>query len=70
MFVLIPIVPATVDLIEQLNDGVRPEIEDGETFYVWRGDDKESKIVTRNEVLTSDEYPEWMAVTQIFYRGD
>jgi hypothetical protein len=64
---IIPIVPATLDIIEVLNDGVRPEVEQEETFFVYNGKDEPSEIVTFDKL--DETAPEWMTQVKIMYRG-
>lgn len=63
---VIPITPATLDIIEVLNDGVRPALETKETFFVYRGADAHSNIITISEL---NELPEYMTLVKIFYIG-
>ncbi len=64
---IIPIFPSTLDLIEKLNNGVRPELEDDkQTFYVYRGEDTPASIISEEE-LDSDEYPEFMTAVKVLY---
>lgn len=66
---IIPILPATIDIITKLNDGVRPELKGVDTyFYVYRGEGEPSSIITLAE-LDSDAYPEWMAQVSLYYVG-
>jgi len=68
MMHIIPITPATLDILEKMNDGVRPELEiHEETFYVYRGEAETAKIITRSELEQSPEYPEFMTTTEILY---
>lgn len=69
MFNIIPITPATIEIITKLNDGVEPVLESMETFFVYRGENEPSAIIDREELMTSDEYPKWMTVVEIYYRG-
>jgi len=70
MMNIIPITPATLDLIQKLNDGVRPNLEDdSNAYYVYRGESEPASIISQEE-LDSDEYPEYMAVISITYIGD
>lgn len=41
----IPITFETLDIIEALNDGVRPKIEDEDTYFIFRGMDAPNSIV-------------------------
>jgi len=52
---IIPITPATLDIIEVLNGGVRPELESEETFFMYKG---------QNEPMSE----EWFTVVKIMYR--
>jgi hypothetical protein len=47
----IPILPETLDLITILNMGVRPQIEDVPTLYIWDGDDHEAVIVGQDRFM-------------------
>lgn len=69
MMNIIPVAPSTLDLIQTLNDGVRPTLEDEPTFFVFRGQDGPSSIITKEE-LDGDEYPEYFAMIEIAYIGD
>jgi hypothetical protein len=46
MYYVIPITEATVDLIADLNGGVRPELETEETFFVYEGENEPPTIIT------------------------
>lgn len=70
MIHIIPIVPATLDIIEVLNNGVRPQVEDEETFYVYKGKDEITKIITLAELQSSPEYDEWMTIVKIAYKSE
>lgn len=59
---IIPITPDTLELIEVLNNGVRPELEDQETHYVFKGKDEYAEILTRAEVDAMPEGYRWNAV--------
>lgn len=64
---IIPVTPATLDIIEVINGGVRPAIEAEETFFIFNGKDKPADIVTADGL---DEIaPEWMAKITILYRA-
>jgi len=53
---IIPIHPATLDIIEVLNDGVRPSLDTVEdTFFVYKGPDEHAEIVTTADL---QKYPE------------
>jgi hypothetical protein len=64
---IIPVTPATLDIIEVLNGGVRPVIEDEETFFIFNGKDEHADIVTSDAL--GEIAPEWMAKIVILYRG-
>jgi len=64
---LIPILPATLDLITKLNDGVTPELTDNDHVYVWRGDGAHAEILTRDEITQSADYPNWVTQINVFY---
>ena len=70
MMNIIPITPATIDLITKLNNGVRPALEDEETFYVYRGEDEHAEIISREEHERNGVYPDWMTIIKILYIGD
>lgn len=63
---IIPITPATIEIIEVLNDGVRPPIEP-ETVFVFNGKGQPGDIVHEDDL--GEIAPEWMAVVKILYRG-
>jgi hypothetical protein len=65
---IIPIGPATLDIIEVLNDGVRPEVESEETFFVYNGKGKPADIVTFDELGECS--PEWMTAVKILFRAN
>jgi hypothetical protein len=65
---IIPIVPATLDIIEVLNGGVRPDIEVEETFFIFNDKDEPSDIVTAG-VLRERYDTTWMSMTLISYKG-
>lgn len=46
---IIPITPETLDLITVLNDGARPVLEEGKTFYIFQGRNEHAEIVTHRE---------------------
>lgn len=41
----IPVTPLTLNLVEALNGGIRPEIEDHPTFFIFNTDANPRKIV-------------------------
>jgi len=45
--IIIPINPVTVPLIQELNNGVAPEIQ-GETYFVWF-EDQPARIISKEE---------------------
>jgi hypothetical protein len=45
----IAITEATLDLIEELNNGVRPKIQKELTFFVWKKDEP-AEIVTKKDL--------------------
>lgn len=47
----IPVMPETLDLLEVLNSGVRPNMEEDGTqsFYVYSGKDAHSKIINADQ---------------------
>jgi hypothetical protein len=48
---LIHIVDPSVDLITALNNGVRPELEEVSTYFVWY-ENEPAEIITREEAMT------------------
>ena len=50
---IIPINTNTLDLIEELNNGVRPEIEKHKTFFVW-DQNEPADIWTEEQVTAHD----------------
>lgn len=47
MQIIVPITPATQDLVAAMNDGVRPEIDPTEdTYFVWNGPDEHADIIS------------------------
>lgn len=64
---IIPITPATLDIIEVLNGGVRPVLEDEETFFIFNGKDDPADILTEDGL--GEIAPEWMLEIKILYRG-
>jgi hypothetical protein len=69
MMNIIPVIPATLDIIEKLNEGIRPELPEEEIFYVYNGVGKPAKFISAKELKTSSEYPEYMAIVKILYIG-
>ena len=65
---IIPIAPATLDILEVLNNGVRPVLEHEETFFVYKGKDEPPAIIDRQTLELSFE-DEWMTVVKICYKG-
>lgn len=47
---IIPIDSITLDLIQALNGGVRPELEAEATFFVYKGETEPPEIVTRDYI--------------------
>jgi hypothetical protein len=47
---LIPILPESMMLIAELNNGVRPEIEGARTYFVWYKD-KPAEIWSEEQVI-------------------
>jgi hypothetical protein len=64
---IIPITPATLDIIEVLNGGVRPAIEAEETVFIFNGKNEPADIMTFDEL--GEIAPEWMAKITILYRA-
>lgn len=62
---MIPVTPVTLDLIQALNDGVRPEFQEYATFLLWGDPDKKPQIVSRDEAAL--ESRELMVIVQIGY---
>jgi hypothetical protein len=68
MSYIIPICEATLDLIEVLNDGVRPQPEldeEPETFYIYKGKDEHADIITRDQLEAMPQ--RWIPVIKIMY---
>jgi hypothetical protein len=64
---IIPIGPATDEIVKALNGGVAPVVEGEEKFFVYNEKDKTHDIVAYDEL---DEIaPEWMTKITILYRG-
>lgn len=63
---LIPITPATIEMITVLNSGVQPEMEDKETFFVWHGPEYPAEIIDSDSL---NEFPEWWTIVKIGYRN-
>lgn len=63
---IIPITPATLDIIEVLNGGVRPELESEETFFIYKGQNEPPTIITLGENEPMAE--EWFTIVKIMYR--
>ena len=49
MLYIIPIADETLDLIQVLNSGVRPTIEDHATCYVYNGENEPAEIITEDQ---------------------
>lgn len=63
----IPITPETLDLLEALNDGVRPELENEETFFIFRGMDAPNSISTSEQVSRSiAELGKWKTIKILY----
>jgi hypothetical protein len=52
MLYVIPIAEETLDLIQVLNSGVRPTIEDEATCYVYMGENEHAEIMTEDHLRT------------------
>lgn len=65
---IIPITPQTLDVITVLNGGACPELEDHDTFFVYKGEDEPADIITADEFESGAE--EWWAIVKIMYRND
>ena len=63
---VIPIVPATLDIIEELNGGVRPELEDQETFFVYKGKNEHAEIIHRDGF---EKLPDYWTIVKVLYRN-
>lgn len=48
---LIPIIDETLEMLEELNNGVRPEKQDEETWFVYKGKNEVPEIITLAEML-------------------
>lgn len=60
MKTVIQIQEETLDILEVLNSGVRPGIEEDQTFYVFEGMDKHAQIVDRE--WFEENCPNWVYV--------
>lgn len=49
MLVIIPVNAITLDFIEELNDGVRPDLEEKDTFFIYRGKDEHAEILSGSD---------------------
>ena len=50
MQIIVPITPATQDLVAAMNDGVRPEIDPTEdTYFVYNGPEEHSDIISTEQ---------------------
>jgi len=64
---IIPIAPATLDIIEVLNGGVRPDVVGEDKFFIYNGKDEPADIVDFDEL--GECAPEWMTIVKIMYRA-
>jgi hypothetical protein len=62
---IIPILPATLDIIEVLNGGVRPELESEETYFVYKGQEEPPSIITQAELEAIGDV--WYTVVKILF---
>lgn len=67
MMYIIPVTPATLDIIEALNNGVRPALEGEDTVFIFNGKNEPADIV--NADTLGEIAPEWMTKITILYRG-
>lgn len=62
---IIPICPQTLDIIEVLNDGVRPEIQEEDTFYIWsKTPGVKAGIMTKDEIA---DFRDWWSVIRLLH---
>jgi hypothetical protein len=62
---IIPVSPATIDIIEILNNGERPNFIEGEPkFFIFRGKDAPREIVDEDGL---EDIPDEMTVAKILY---
>jgi hypothetical protein len=40
---------STLDLAQALNNGVRPELEDGITYFIYKGEDEVPQIIDHTD---------------------
>lgn len=66
--IIIPIREETLDILEVLNGGVRPGIEDEPTFYIYRGENEHAEIIKHDE-LSDDPNQVW-TVIKLMHRND
>lgn len=70
MYICIPIIPETALLLEDLNSGVRPELEnDVPAHFIYKGNDGYSEIIptsTLNDLVGVDPmYKNVMVLTMV-----
>jgi hypothetical protein len=56
---LIGIDPYTLDLIEALNNGVRPEIEEIPAYFLYKGKDEIPEILTEKQLVETIDLNDW-----------
>lgn len=61
---IIPIGPPTLDIIEVLNNGVRPKEEETITFFIYHTD-KPAEIINHEEL--ERRYTDYGAIVKIMY---
>lgn len=66
--IIIPITNDTLDMIEILNHGVRPELEGFSTYFVFKGKDEPGDIINRTKVEII--IPNMFELTKIFHVSD
>lgn len=67
---VIPITPETLDLIEVLNSGVRPDedhIKEEPHFFMWNGSNEHAEIVHHDKVPAVAQAGYW-TLFKIYYR--
>ena len=67
MATIIPIVAATLEIIEKLNDGFQPIVTVEDRFFVYRGSDQASEIISFEDLQNLPD-PEkfWEQVTILY----
>lgn len=64
--IIIPIAPVTLELIEELNNGVRPIVTQKESFFIWNGKDGIPEIIYREALEARDE---WCTIVKILAKN-